>query len=312
MSLRKRQGGKARSSCNIPLVGALLLVLVCCIWGGNMVSIKISNQGLPPCLAATIRSAVAAALLLAYAKLRGEGLLLPRGHFWHGVVIGLLFGLDFLFLYWGTAFTHASRAVIFLYTHPFWVALGAHFALARDRLTWAKGGGLALAFAGLLLVFGARSPALGPLFWVGDLMEVAAALFWAATTLYIKRIMAHREITHIQTLFAQLLYSLPVLGLASFLLESGQPVSLSELILGAFAYQCLVVAFFSYLLWFWMIHQFQVSRLAAFTFLVPVFGVIFSGLVLDEPLPALLWGGLALVVGGIYLVNRPEKASGDG
>jgi len=310
MSLPARERGGAPSSGSIPLGGALLLVLVCCLWGGNMVSIKISNQGLPPCLAAAVRSGVAAVLLWAYARMKGEKAFLPRQHCWQGVLIGVLFGLDFLFLYWGTAFTHASRAVIFLYTHPFWVALGAHFIIASDSLNLAKGGGLALAFAGLILVFASRSATLGPQFWVGDLMEVAAALFWAATTLYIKRSMTNREISYIQTLFAQLLFSIPVLGLASLLLEHGQPVSLSGLILGAFAYQCFVVAFFSYLLWFWMIHHFSVSRLAAFTFLVPLFGVIFSGLVLDEPLPPPLWGGLVLVAAGIYLVNRPENGSG--
>ena len=80
--------------------------------------------------------------------------------------------------------------------------------------------------------------------------------------------------------------------------------------LGAFSYQCVVVAFFSYLLWFWMIHRFPVSRLAAFTFLAPMFGVILSGLVLKEPIPLLLWVGLVLIGAGIYLVNRPPKVAG--
>jgi len=55
-----------------------------------------------------------------------------------------------------------------------------------------------------------------------------------------------------------------------------------------------------------MIHRFPVSRLAAFTFLAPLFGVVLSGLLLHEALPLLLWVGLALVASGIYLVNRPE------
>jgi drug/metabolite transporter (DMT)-like permease len=73
-----------------------------------------------------------------------------------------------------------------------------------------------------------------------------------------------------------------------------------------------VVASFSYLLWFWMIHHFPVSRLAAFTFLTPMFGVILGGLVLREPIPLLLWVGLVLVGAGIYLVNRPPKVAEQG
>jgi drug/metabolite transporter (DMT)-like permease len=273
-----------------------------------MPSIKISNEGIPPMLAATLRDLVAAALLWAYASLKRERVFLSRKDIWHGVAIGLLFGLDFLFLYWGLSFTHASRAVIFLYTHPFWVAVGAHLLIANDRLTPAKGGGLVLAFGGLLFVFGSRSSTLGPLFWLGDLMEVGGAISWAATTLYIKKILETRRISHFQTLFAQLLFSVPVLACASWLLERGMPVSLDAPVLAAFLYQCLVVAFFSYLLWFWMIHRYTVSRLTVFTFLTPLFGVASSGLMLGEPLPLLLWVGLALVTGGIFLVNRPGEA----
>jgi drug/metabolite transporter (DMT)-like permease len=291
----------------IPLTASLLLVLVCFLWGGNMVSIKISNQGIPPLLAATIRSGVASVLLWAYARGKGERVFLGGRDLRHGAAIGTLFALDFLFLYWGMAFTHASRGILFLYMHPFWVALGAHFLLPDDRLTVAKGGGLVLAFAGLLSVFGSRSVTLGPRFWVGDLMELAAAVFWAGTTLYIKKVVGNRDFTHYQTLFAQLFFSMPILGAAWLLFERGEPLTLSTLVLGALGYQCIVVAFFSYLLWFWMIHRFPVSRLTAFTFLAPMFGVILSGLVLKEPIPLLLWVGLVLVGAGIYLVNRPPK-----
>jgi drug/metabolite transporter (DMT)-like permease len=282
--------------------------MICFLWGGNMVSIKISNEGISPCLAATARSIIAAGLLWAYAGLRRESVFMSRRDLLHGIVIGILFGLDFLFLYWGVSFTHVSRAVIFLYTHPFWTALGAHFLIAGDRITPSKGLGLALAFGGLLLVFGSRPDSLGPLFWVGDLMEVAAAISWAATTIYIKRMLQTRPVSHFQTLFAQLVWSVPVLALAWVALEWGRPLSLSMPVLAALGYQSLVVAFFSYLLWFWMIHRYPVTRLAAFTFLVPCFGVLMSGLVLGEPLPAMLWGGLGLVAAGIFLVNRPEGA----
>ncbi len=304
--MRETQSSTETSGA-IPLTASLLLLLVCFLWGGNTVSIRISNQGIPPLLAATIRSAVAASLLWVYARRKREGVWLRGRDLRHAAVIGILFGLDFLFLYWGLAFTHASRGTIFLYMHPFWVALGAHFLLTDDRLTVVKGVGLVLAFAGLVSVFGSRSATLGPLFWVGDLMELIAAFFWAATTLYIKRVVGNRDFTHYQTLFAQLFFSIPVLGAGSLLFERGRSLSLTAPVLGAFAYQCVVVAFFSYLLWFWMIHHFAVSRLASFTFLVPLLSVILAGLVLREPIPLLLWLGLALVGAGIYLVNRPPK-----
>jgi drug/metabolite transporter (DMT)-like permease len=304
--MKQTQSG-AKTFEAIPLTASLILAGLCLIWGGNTVSIKISNQGIPPLLAATGRSIIAATLLWAYAGARRERVFLRGRDLWHAAVIGILFGLEFVFIYWGLAFTDVSRGIILLYTNPFWVALGAHLFLPGDRLTVLKGMGLVLAFAGVVLVFGSRSATLGPQFWIGDLMQLAAGISWAATTLYIKRVVESREFTHYQTMFAQLFFSIPVLGVAWFVFQRGQPLSLTASVVGAFAYQCLVVAFFSYILWFWMIHRFPASRLHAFTFLAPLFGVLLSGLILREAIPFLLWIGLALVGAGIYVVNRPPK-----
>ena len=214
----------------VSAAGGFLLVLVCFLWGVNVVSIRISNQGVPPILAATFRSACGAVLVWLYARARGYPTSLPKGETLHGVVIGLLFALDFLFFYWGLAFTTASRSIIFLYTHPFWVAIGAHFWLKGDRLTSLKSVGLVLAFCGILAVFASRSGALPPRHWIGDIMELWAGVFWGATTLYIKRMVQNRPVTHYQTLFAQLLYSIPLLGVCSLLFERFSAIDLSGLV----------------------------------------------------------------------------------
>ncbi|RJX32754.1 MAG: DMT family transporter [Desulfarculus sp.] len=288
------------------LGGAALLVMVCFLWGGNSVAIKLSNPGLAPLTAAALRSLVAAAAVWLYARWRGQAAALPAGRWRQGAILGLLFGLDFLFLYWGLAFTNASRAVIFLYTHPFWVALGAHFFIRGDRLTPAKGAGLLLAFAGVLAVFAGGSASLPPEYWIGDIMEMAAALFWAATTLYIKRVSQRPggAMSHYQMLMAQLIYSIPLLAAAAALLEWGRPLALGPVVLASLFYQCLVVACFSYLLWFWMINRYRISGLAAFTFLTPLFGVALGAGLLGEAVGTLVWLGLGLVGAGIYLVNR--------
>ncbi len=295
---------------NIPVAGVLFLVMLSFLWGANMVSIKISNQGVPPIVAAATRSVVASFLLWIYARYSSEQVFLGREDLKHGIVIGVLFGLEFLLLYWGPNFTDVSRAVIFLYSHPFWVAIGAHFLLTNDRLTLVKTVGLCLAFAGLVLVFGSRSPTLGPYFWVGDLLELTAGLLWAATTIYVKKFIWNRPITHFQTLFAQLFFSIPVLAIGALIFEWGHPLDLKPLVVTMLFYQCVIVAFMSYLLWFWLIHRYPVSKLAAFTFPTPLFGVLLSGLLLGEAITLLLAIGLVLVAAGIYLVNRPQPGVG--
>ena len=287
----------------------LLQILICFLWGANLVSIRISNQGIPPMLAAASRSVIAGCLLWFYARVNGLSLSLERKDTIHGIIIGCLFGTEFLFIYWGLAFTTASRSVIFLYTHPFWVTLGAHFFLKDDRLTPRKIAGLFLAFAGILSVFRSHSEHLPSSYWIGDLMELAAAFFWASTTLYIKRMSQTRNISHYQTLFAQLLYSIPILAAGWAIFEKLNGPNLNALALTAFAYQCFVVAFFSYILWFWMISRFAVSVLTAFTFFAPLFGTLLGAIVLSEPVTPMVWMGMALVGGGIYLVNRLPKTS---
>ncbi len=277
------------------------------LWGGNMVSIKLSNEGVSPLTAAAVRSACASLLIWLYARSKGEPFLLRREDARHGLIIGALFGIEFLFLYWGLAFTDASRAVIFLYTVPVWTVVGAHFFIADDRLSALRSVGIFLAFLGIIAVFGARSSGLNPLHWVGDLMEVGAAIFWAATSIYIKRFIQGKPITHIQTLFAQLVFSIPILAAAALIIERGDPVSLEASVVGALAYQIVLVSFVSYLVWFWMVHRYPVSRLSSFLFLAPLFGVIFSKLVLGDELTPLVWIGLTLTAAGIYLVNRPER-----
>jgi len=293
-----------RNSGRLPVSAGLILGLVCFLWGVNAVSIKFSNQGMPPLMAAALRSLVSGALVWAYARIKGRGVSFPSGETRHAMVIGLLFGLEFLFVYWGLSFTPASRSLIFLYTHPFWVALGAHFLLKGDRLSPAKLFGLALAFCGVASVFQARSPELPPFYWVGDLMELTAAILWAATTLYVKHITGKVSLDHYQTLFAQLIYAFPVLALGSVLFELPPDLNLNLVVLASLFYQSVVVAFASFLVWFWLIHRYTVSRLAAFTFMTPLFGVILGGWVLNEPLTFFVWIGLACVAGGIYMVNR--------
>lgn len=288
----------------LPITAGLVLALLCFLWGAQSVSIKVSNQGMPPLMAAATRSLVAGLLVWGYARSKGRRVAFPRGKNRYAVTIGTLFGLESLLLYWCLVFTPASRAFIFYYTHPFWVALGAHFLLKNDRLSTPKIFGLALAFAGVAVVFQARSPELPPSYWIGDVMALVAAVCWGTTTLFIKHTLEQVNMDHYQTLFAQLIYSFPLLAVGSVLFEFPVHPNLSFPVLASLFYQSVVVAFASFLVWFWLIHRYPVSRLAAFTFLAPLFGVILGEVVLGEPLSLLVWLGLGCVAGGLYLVNR--------
>ena len=304
--VRTRRGPAAVTvNAGITTSAAAIMVILCALWGANFVAIKVGSRGFPPLLAAGLRSVGATVLVGTWMALRSQSLRGSRRLLFHGAVTGFLFSLEFLFLYAGTSYTSASRAILLVYTSPFWVALGAHFVLRGDRLSPAKLFGLALSFLGVLAVFRAPGAGLGADHLRGDVLEVLAAVSWAATTLYVKRFIQPFGISPLQTLFYQVAFSVPLLLVAA--LGAGQQTvtdwRLDSVL--ALLYQTIVVATISYITWFWLLQRNQASVLHSFTFFAPLFGVVFGGLLLGDQLPFLLWLGLALVGGGIYLVSRP-------
>ncbi len=282
--------------------------MFCLIVGGNVVSIKFSNLSIPPILAVTIRSVVASCLLWLWARAQNIQVSLPAGLIKHGVALGSLFGAQFLLLYWGLSFTDASRGIILVFCQPLVTAVLAHFTLPDDKLHLAKAVGLLMSFIGLVIVFESRSTTLGELHWVGDAMMITTGLLWSVNNIYVKKFVENTPITHFQTLFAHHFFSIPLLVCGAVAFEWGMEFSPQPAALAALVYQCFVVAFVGYLVWFRLLHRYQASRLVSFIFLTPVFGVILSGLILGESLTLSLWIGLGLVAAGIYLVNRPKRA----
>lgn len=286
---------------------AAALAGVCLLWGINVVMMKISTQGFPPALTAGLRNLVAAVIFAVVLVAMRQPVFHGDRRLRDGVVIGILFGLDFFFMYTGLRYTNASRAIIFTYTYPIWVAVGAHFLFAFDRLTWRRGLGLVVALAGIASVFGTRTADLPPGYWIGDLMQVGCALFWAATTVYIKRMSQDYTISAVHVLFYQLVFSIPLLLLASLLFERSFVINVTPAVAWSLAYQTFIIASASYLVWYWMITRYHVTNLVVFTMLTPLFGVASGALILGEELSGWLVVGLVLVLMGIYLVAGPGR-----
>ena len=212
----------------LDLKAIAILLFLCFLWGGNMAAIKFSIRGVEPIFAAGLRSLIASGLMLLWMGYQKDSLFPSSFKKIHALVIGFLFGVEFCFIYLAMRFTLAGRAYVFLYTAPFWVALGAHFLLTGDRLTWRRLGGLSLAFLGLVIVFSEGLFHYSTQVLFGDFLMILAALGWAATTVYIKRYFT-QECTPFQTLLYQLLFSVPILFLLSFILEK-DPIRIIDLI----------------------------------------------------------------------------------
>jgi drug/metabolite transporter (DMT)-like permease len=285
----------------------LTLIILTLIWGFNTPAIKYSNQGVSPVFTSALRSVIASICGIIYCMRKKERLFHTDIMLFHGFMVGLLFGLEFACIYFGMLYTDAARSVIFVYLSPFVVAVGAHFFLKGDRLTSLKILGLALAFTGIVLVFGGRPRTAKPTMLIGDVLEILAAFFWGATTLYIKKFMAEK-VHPINTFLYQLFFSIPILFVVSFILEPKWIYRIDPCIAGIILYQSVIVAFISYFIWFKLIHNYSVSRLSAFTFFTPIFGVLFSILFLGEEFTFSLKVGLPMVSMGIFFVNWKRRS----
>jgi drug/metabolite transporter (DMT)-like permease len=281
------------------MIAAIILTL---LWGFNYTVMKYTNAGIAPIFTATIRSVVASVCGIVYCLAKREKLIHTDIMLFHGCMVGLLFGAEFVCIYFGLLYTDAARAIIFVYLSPFVVALGAHFLLKDDRLTLLKTAGLVLAFAGVLIVFQGRPKTASRSMLLGDCLQIGGAILWGATTLYIKKYMAEK-VHPVNTFLYQLVFSIPVLLAMSYLLEPRWIYRIDALIIGSLFYQSIIIAFVSYMVWFFLIHAYPVSLLSVFTFFAPVFGVLFGTLLLHEEFTVSLMVGLPLVCLGIVFVN---------
>jgi drug/metabolite transporter (DMT)-like permease len=292
MSERKALDGQAFS----------LMLALTVLWGFQQVAIKLTAPDVSLVMQAALRTFIATALLLAWARWRGVALFSRDGTLGAGIAAGLLFGLEFVFIYAGLAHTAASRMTVFIYLAPVLTALGLHWLVPGENLARAQWIGVALAFAGIALAFGeAFAAARGSL--LGDCFGLVAAVLWAATTVLIRATSLSRA-TAAKTLFYQLAVSAPLLLAASLLIGEAGVVALTPLALASLAYQGVIVAFASYLAWFWLLTRYLAARLSVFSFMTPLFGVLAGVLVLGEPLTPVFVGAALLVGAGIVLVNR--------
>jgi len=287
-------------------LGAVALMVVLCLsWAFNQIAVKLALPEIPPMLQATIRSAGALPVLLLFARLRGVKVFERDGSLGPGLVAGVMFGVEFVLIFNGLLYTSVSRAVVFLYTAPFFVALGSALFLG-ERLRAAQWTGLGLCFTGVALAIGVPQANVDARVLLGDLMEVGGGALWGATTIVAKATRL-RFAAPEKALGYQVAVSVPVLGLAAWL--AGETIARmpGPFALSLMAYQAIWVVGTTFTLWFALVQRYSASKLSAFTFITPLFGVVASYVILHDQLTPVFGVAALLVIAGLFLVNRPTN-----
>lgn len=285
---------------HIDLIGAVALTAFALNLALNQVVVKVSNGGFQPVFMAAIRSVGAGMVLVIWMRARGIPMALPKPAHLGAAVAGVLFAVEFTFLFKALDLTTVSRASILFYAMPIWLALASHVLLPGERLSPTRIAGMALAMGGVVLAVADRGAGQASL--LGDALAIGAGMCWAGIALCV-RITPLSEARAEQQLVWQVLISAPLLLIAA--LFFGDLVrDLRTIHVAGLAYQIVFIASFGFLFWFWLLKIYPASGVASFSFLSPVFSVLLGWLILGEQIGLSIWAALALVAVGLVLINR--------
>jgi len=284
---------------------AVSLLLACCLfWGFQQILIKTTVGEVPPLWQAALRFAGATVLLALWCGWRGVRLFERDGTLPAGLLAGALFAGEFTCIYLGLRDTAASRLTVFLYTAPFVVALLLPRIVPSEKLRPAQWLGLSIAFAAVALAFSEGFNGQSTARQLrGDALALAAGLLWGLTTLVIRG-SKMATVSAEKTLFYQVAVTAAVAPLLSLALGERWSLQYSGYAWVSIGLQTVIGAFASYLAWMWMLRHYPATQLSSFTFLAPLFALLFGVALLDEKLTVQLVIALAAVAAGIVLVNR--------
>jgi O-acetylserine/cysteine efflux transporter len=257
------------------------------IWGLNFPISKIGFVEFPPILLVALRFTVVALLLVPFVRF-------PRAQLVHILPVSLtLGGVHFSLMFTGLARTDASLAALL---GPMQVPFAALMAalVFGERVTMRLIVGFLISFVGLALIAG-EPRATDP---VPILLILAAGVAWAISNIQLKSV-ASLDPYSVTAWIA--LLSAPQLFLISLVLEENHIAVLTAAGWrgwGAVLFQAVFIAILSYTVWYKLLRRYPVNLMMPMTLLTPVFGVLFSVLLLGERLTLqLVAGGLATLAG---------------
>ncbi|WLS77307.1 EamA family transporter [Erwinia pyri] len=272
----------------------LLILLVVTLWAFNNVAIKWGLIDLPPLFLTLMRFVVVALILVPFTRVN-------RAQLRYLVPLAFTFGfLHFSLLFVGMKYTDAGTGAIV-------VQLGTPFAMIlamvilKEKLSVVQLTGIAVSLTGVVVLAG--SPTI-PAWWVLCLLLCSAA-GWAVSNMLVKKAPAIKPLT--MTGWLSFL-AIPVVGLASFLLESDQITSLMHSSWrGWFGilYSAIFSSIIAYSLWYWLLRSYNVNLIMPYSLLTPVLAVILGVVVLGDSMNIFKVVGALLVIIGtaIAVVN---------
>lgn len=287
-------------------------MIVSILWGGNLVSIRVGVDSVPPLWSAFWRMAVGTLVVTGWALSRGVPIRPAPGEWKSLFYLGVLFTAQIGLLNSASAMTSPSYGVVILNSYAVFANIVGHFwrgPQLEDRLTGMRVLGLCVAIAGLsVLTMGQASATLAPRPLLGNLLMVLSAFLLGYRQVYTRWLV--QNVDPVRTVIWQMAWSVPLFFIIAVASEPMVYGHVTWQAIAAISYQGFIVAGICFIVWAELLKRHSAGTLSMFSFLVPIAGIALSGWIFAEPLtPGLLIGGL-LALAGVFIVTRVSSPAG--
>ncbi len=287
----------------MPVADIARLLTLAALWGGSFAFMRVAVAALGPLWLASSRVTLAFLALYALALVRRDVPAL-RAHWRDYLTIGIInTALPFALFSFAAQHVTASTAAILNATSPFFATIIAALWL-KDRVTPAKVIGMILGMVGVVLLVGWQPEAMSTHKLIAVSACLVAALSYGAASVFAKA-----RLTGLPS-FAIALYSqmTAMIVLAPALPFVPPPGSITPLVAANVLALAIASTAIAYMLYFKLIATIGPARALTVTFLIPLFGVLWGFLFLDEKIGANTLAACALIVCGTWLAVRNVRA----
>jgi len=275
------------------------------LWGGNAVALKAGLADAPPLRIASMRFLLGGIVTIIWAIWTKQKVTPSKKDIKPLLGLVAIFIPQIALMNLGQNYTSASHAVIIAATFPIWTGVIAHFTVPDDRLSLLRILGTCIAYTGIVVVFmqdftGTENTLFG------DFLYLCSAILLGLAQVYRSNTLQHVDL-------AKVLMTQQVVGIFAFLslglMFESNPWVITERLVYSVAYQGGVIAGFGFIGNLWLLQRYRPSGVAAISMTTPIWGVVLANLVLNEPLQAMLFLGLALVMAGLSLSHWSTNRS---
>jgi drug/metabolite transporter (DMT)-like permease len=284
---------------------SIATAVLCVIFGGNAVALKITMGSMGAFTNAGFRFGVASIAITIWAMVTNREFKLKQGQLVQVGILALFFVMQSGLFHVGLNLTSASRGTLLANLQPFLVLILAHFFVQGDKISFRKLIGITLGFLGVASLF-LNEDAITDRIRAGDQYILLAVLFWAGSAVYVKRII--HEFRPFQLVLYPMYAVAPCMFLAGFLWDEQMIGTIDTPVVLAFLYQSLISASLGFVAWNGLQQKYDVVALHSYVFIMPITGVALGGVMLGENVATLgMLAALVLIVAGIVVVSMPHK-----